>query len=325
MDKAENKTDIWQGCGLVFNIQRYTLHDGPGIRTEVFLKGCLLSCKWCSNPESQCPGREMGVYPGKCIGMGACGACVKSCPMSGAIKFHSDKRLAGIDRDECINCGRCERVCPGEAIRTWGKKMTVSQVMDEVIKDRQFYEQSGGGVTVSGGEPLMQSAFTARLLKACRDEGIGTCVESTFFAQWENIEPVIALCDFLITDIKTMDDKVHRANTGVSNVLILENLKRIAGYDIPLTVRIPLIPGVNDDDENIERTADFIINEMGNKGVTLQLLEFMHLGGEKCASLERVYPMEGFAVDRDSLHKTAQRHKKYLKRRGIKVSEEGRS
>lgn len=287
--------------GIVFNIQRYTINDGPGIRTEIFLKGCPLKCKWCSNPESQNAKMEPGVYMSKCIGESKCGLCIKACKQQ-ALLFGQEK-IVKIDRSKCIGCMACADACPSEAIKPWGKLMSLEEVMNIVEKDRGFYEKSGGGVTISGGEPLVQADFTKAILAECQKAGIHTCLESTFDAGWEVIEPVIKHADLIISDIKVMDDEVHKKWTGASNKLILENLKKIAAGGHEMILRIPVIPGINDDDANISATAEYINENIGKSLRTLQLLSFMRMGEEKCISLGREYQMKDLEFDREEFQK----------------------
>ena len=301
--------------GIVFNIQRYTINDGPGIRTEIFVKGCPLRCKWCSNPESQHLAKEPGVYTSKCISEEKCGLCIKACRQQ-ALLF-GESAIVGIDRSKCIGCMQCVDACPAEAIRAWGEDISVTDVMAIVEKDRKYYEQSGGGVTVSGGEPLVQKEFTKELLKACRDAGIHTCLESTFHAEWEAIDEVIPYADLIISDIKHMDSEIHRKYTGVGCEKILENLKRIADAGYDMILRIPVIPGINDDMDNICRTADYIEENIGDRLVTLQLLSFMRMGEEKCISLGRAYAMKDLEFDREAFQKKVKDIAEYFNSRGI--------
>jgi pyruvate formate lyase activating enzyme len=302
--------------GIVFNIQRFTIHDGPGLRTELFLKGCPLRCEWCSNPESQKPYIEVGVYKKKCIRMSKCGACTDVCPEKGALKVYYGKVIE-IDRAKCTSCLACVEECPSEALKQWGKEMSVEECMDIIRRDKDFYERSGGGVTVSGGDPLMQSDFVAELFKQCRVEGIQTCCETTFYAKWKQIEDVLPYSDLLITDIKHMDTEIHKKYTGVHNELILENLKRLAEEPRELIVRIPIIPNVNDSEENIKATADFILNEMHGNIRTLQLLSFMRLGEEKYASLGMPYAMEKMQLNRKRFQKHIENIAEYFNSRNI--------
>jgi pyruvate formate lyase activating enzyme len=302
--------------GTVFNIQRYTIHDGPGLRTEFFLKGCPLSCKWCGNPESQKFKIEIGVYTSKCIGQDKCGACVEVCPNEGALVF-TDGKLTSIDYNKCNDCLACVDACPTEAIKQWGQVMTVEECMKVIRKDKGYYERSGGGVTVSGGDPLMQSEFVASLFKACKEEGFHTCFESDFHANWKRIEDVLPYTDLFIADIKHMDSEVHKAHTGVPNETILENLRKLSKKNIPIILRTPVIPGFNDFMENMEASADFIVNELGGNVRTLQLLSYMRLGEEKYKSLNLDYPMSGLEFNREELTARVKKYVDYFNSRGI--------
>lgn len=302
--------------GIIFNIQRFTIHDGPGLRTELFLKGCPLRCDWCSNPESWVAYIQPGVYKSKCISHKKCGLCEDDCPVEGALKFTRGK-LSGIERSKCTNCLACYEACPSDAIKQWGKSMSVEACMEEIRKDKGYYERSGGGVTVSGGEPLLQSDFVAELFKACKEEGIQTCCETTFHADWREVEKVLPYTDIMISDIKHMDTEIHKTYTGVHNHKILENLKRLTAGNRELILRIPVIPDVNDDMDNIRATADFILEELGGRVRTLQLLSFMRLGEEKYASLGMPYKMEAVKVNRKSFQKHVEEIAEYFNSRGI--------
>ena len=239
--------------GKVFDIKRYSIHDGPGIRTTVFLKGCSLRCLWCHNPESVDPGPELMHWPGRCS---RCYACIEVCP-KGAIA----KDAAGavvIDRNACDLCGKCAEACLYDAMQMVGREMSVEDVLAEVEKDRVFYEQSGGGLTLSGGDPFVQSAFAEALLDGCRARGIRTAVDTAGFSKNGVLDRMASKTDLILYDLKCMDDARHKELTGVSNVPIIDNLKRLAAGRTEVWVRIPLVPGVNDDDENIRRTIAFL-------------------------------------------------------------------
>lgn len=302
--------------GIVFNIQRFTIHDGPGMRTELFLKGCPLRCRWCSNPESWTMAIQPGVYKTKCISHKKCGACEEACPEKGILNFTRGK-LTSIDRTKCTSCLACYEACPSDAIKQWGKSMSVEECMQEIRRDKGYYERSGGGVTVSGGEPLLQSDFVAELFQACKDEGIQTCFESTLYGDWKEIEKILPVTDILISDIKHMDRDVHKKYTGVYNDKILDNLIRLTKEERELILRIPVIPRVNDDMENIEATADFILNKLGGRVRTLQLLSFMRLGEEKYASLGLPYEMEDVKINRKSFQKHVGEIAEYFNSRNI--------
>lgn len=302
--------------GIVFNIQRFTIHDGPGLRTELFLKGCPLRCEWCSNPESWTPYMQPGIYKKKCISRTKCDLCEAVCPEKEALNFYRGK-LVSINREACTNCLACCDACPSDAVKQWGKRMSVEECMTEIRRDRGYYERSGGGVTVSGGEPLMQSDFVAELFGVCREEGIQTCLESTFYADWKEIEKVLPVTDLIISDIKHMDPEIHKKYTGVHNGRILENLKRLAQEKRQLILRIPVIPNVNDDMDNIAASADFMISELGGAVRTLQLLSYMRLGEEKYTSLGIPCGMEGVKLNRRSFQKHVGEIADYFNRRGI--------
>lgn len=239
--------------GRVFDIKRYSIHDGPGIRTTVFLKGCSLNCLWCHNPESVDPGPELMHWPGRCA---RCYACVAACP-KGAIA----KDAAGavvIDRTKCDLCGKCAEACLYDAMQLVGREMTVDEVLDEVEKDRVFYEQSGGGVTLSGGDPSVQAAFAEAILDGCRARGLRTAVDTAGFSSNGALERLASKADLVLFDLKVMDEARHRDVTGVPNRPILGNLEKLAAAGTEVWVRIPLVAGVNDDDENVARTIAFL-------------------------------------------------------------------
>ena len=279
--------------GLIFNIQRYTIHDGPGIRTEIFFKGCTVNCPWCSNPEGIKPLPELGVYPSKCLGRDRCGWCLKNCPLGGApIRFGADGIVVSVEsQDACLDCAACAGDCPAGAIKLWGEKMSVPQLMSVIEQDRSYYARTGGGVTLSGGEVLAQWEFARELLRACREAGINTCVESALNVPREHMTAVLEYTDLLITDIKFIDSGRHRAVTGVGNDRILDNIRTAALAGVPMVVRTPVVPGYNDDEENILGTGEFLRDNAGEVLLQYQLLPYRKLGTEKYASLGAPYPM----------------------------------
>jgi pyruvate formate lyase activating enzyme len=278
---------------IITNIQHYTIHDGPGIRTEVFFKGCDLRCPWCSNPEGLQVKPELGFYPDKCLGERDCGWCRKACLSPTPAGVHVS---AQFDTDRCRACLKCAEACPAGAIRLWGRRYTVPELMAEIRKDRSFYDKSGGGVTLSGGEVLLQWEFAAALLRACREEGIHTCVESALHVPWAQAEAVFRYADMIITDIKHMDADAHRRITGAGNERILENIRRTAALGKPLIIRTPVVPGYNADEENIRRTGAFLRDKLGGRILQYQLLPYRKMGTEKYDSIRRPYPLADYAV-----------------------------
>lgn len=278
--------------GIVFNIQKYTIHDGPGIRTEVFLKGCPMHCMWCSNPESISPQRELGIYPRKCMGLEKCGLCIAACPLGDntPLRF-KDGIIDGVDRRRCKSCMECAETCFLKAIKSWGDIMTVDEVMKEVLADRDYYKKSGGGITLSGGEVAVQWEFAVELLKASKVQHINTCVETSMQCDSDVMKEFYPLADLMITDIKHMDGAIHKKYTGGDNKRILSNIEHTVKVGVPLVIRIPVIPGVNNDEENIIKTAEFIAGTLENRVAQVQLLPYRKMGIEKYDSLEQGYPM----------------------------------
>lgn len=259
--------------GLVTDIQRFSLHDGPGIRTTIFLKGCNFRCFWCHNPETICPSQEIQVYPEHCV---SCGACLAQCT-------HGALSENGYQRERCTACGACARACYAGARVLVGSKMDGADVLDTVLTDREFYRDSGGGVTISGGEPLLQRDFTLDILRRCKADGIATAMESNLAWPWAHIAPLLPVLNLVMMDIKLMDEERHREHTGHGNKLVLENARSLARNGMPLIVRTPVIPGVNDTPEEISAIAAFVATLP-----TLQyyeLLPFHPLGEGKYASL----------------------------------------
>jgi pyruvate formate lyase activating enzyme len=264
--------------GVVFNIQRFSIHDGPGIRTTVFLKGCPLRCFWCQNPESQSGSPEIVLDRRKCT---LCGACSTACPY-GAIRLEAGRPI--FERRICAGCGRCAVVCPSEARRLSGTRMTVEEVIHEILKDAKFYENSGGGVTLSGGEPLAQPEFARSIFKRCKEAELHTTLDTCGFAPWPDIEKLLEFVDLVLFDIKHLDASMHREATGQDNLLILENARKIARLK-PMRIRVPLVPGFNDSSGAVSRIAAFVKSELGTRDI--DLLAYNRMGEVKYDFLEK--------------------------------------
>lgn len=266
----------------MFNIQRFSIHDGPGIRTTVFLKGCNLSCFWCHNPESIRPQKQVQFFPQKCIG---CGNCFEACPVHAHIM--KDEQHV-YDRSLCERCGKCVDLCYANALEMAGELKTVNEVLDVVERDRPFYDNSGGGMTLSGGEPLLPLSFSKALLEEGRQRGFHNAVDTAGNVSWDCFEEVLPLVDLFLYDLKHIDADRHREATGVENQRLLQNLSRLSETDKEVWVRIPLIPGFNDSPEVISAMADLLAGLPDLSRV--ELLPFHRLGEGKYASLGESYP-----------------------------------
>ncbi|MDY3371668.1 MAG: glycyl-radical enzyme activating protein [Terrisporobacter othiniensis] len=291
--------------GTVFDMQRFSLHDGPGIRTIVFLKGCPLHCRWCSNPESQNNSPIVMYKKSDCF---KCGRCISVCKV-GAISFDNETH---INREKCTGCGECTNVCPSGALVLKGKTMTIQQAIKELKKDATIFRRSNGGVTLSGGEPLVQHEFASQLLLACKSQGWSTAIETTGFGSSEAIEKVIPYVDTVLLDIKHIDPYTHKKFTGISNEVILKNAKRISQIT-KTVVRVPIIPGFNYSYKDIEDIAKFV--KTLNNVDTIHLLPYHTFGENKYDLLGIEYTLDGLKrLSKEDLNE----HKKIVESYGIK-------
>ncbi|HUT19973.1 MAG TPA: glycyl-radical enzyme activating protein [Anaerolineae bacterium] len=293
--------------GIVFNIERYMVYDGPGIRTVVFLKGCPLRCLWCDNPESQRPGQELMVFDDKCI---ACRHCLEVCP-SDAIAA-ADAGKVTVDLSRCGASGQCVAVCPSEALVMSGRAMTSDEVVSEILKDEVFYRRSSGGVTLGGGEPSAQPQFAAQILKACRGRGIHTAIETCGCSSWEAMAQVLQHTQLVYLDLKHIDPDAHMRLTGRDNDLILANAERILQLadegKLDVVVRCTCVPGCNDSKENIAGTAALLAK---SKVKRLELLRYHELGVPKYAVIGRTYALKDLRVDEEHLADLAELARSY--------------
>ena len=269
--------------GNLFDLMRFSTRDGPGIRTTVFLKGCPLACLWCHNPESQRSRPELLFRPSLCIG---CQACLEVCQQGGIIWQDG---IVVTDRQACLLCGACAKACYADAREIVGRSMSVAEVMAEIRKDLPFYDESGGGVTFSGGEPLLQKDFLLALLQACKAEEIHTAIDTSGYAPWETLDTLRPYIDLFLYDLKAIDDAVHMQVTGVSNALILSNLTRLSQCGASIRVRVPIIPGINDSPPAIQELGQFL-SALPNPPA-VELLPYHLSGVEKYRRLDRLYEL----------------------------------
>jgi pyruvate formate lyase activating enzyme len=264
--------------GRIFDIKRFAVHDGPGIRTTVFLKGCSLHCAWCHNPEAIRARPEVAFYSQRCID---CGACVDACAHGAREETAQGQGI--YHRDEGVVCGECVEVCYAEALVLHGREVCVAEVFEEVCKDAAFYKESGGGITLSGGEPLQQAVFATALLKAFKQAGYHTALDTCGMVRWSAFEKALPYVDMVLYDIKHMDPERHKEYTGASNVQILDNLSKLNALQISVEIRMPIIPGINDGRETIEAAAELLAVFKSVTGV--RILPYHRLAGEKYISL----------------------------------------
>ena len=304
--KAKEGTNV---KAAIFDFQKYSIHDGPGIRTIVFLKGCPLKCIWCSNPESQVRKPQVVYFDSSCINYSnkkvkdsldsdskpvseICKKCEEACPKS-AIKIVYGK--VNINKAKCDDCGICVEKCPSNSLRFWGKEYTVDEVVEEVMKDHAFYRRSGGGVTLSGGEPLMEPVFAFELLKKLKENFINTAIETCGFGSWHNLKKLLDYTDVILFDIKHVDPLKHHELTGVDNKIILENLKKAVAYDkSKVIVRVPLVPGYNTDFESLDGIYK-LIDKLGVREI--HFLPYHRLGESKYEKLNMDYNLKGLKTE----------------------------
>lgn len=293
--------------GLIFDVKKYAIHDGPGIRTTVFFKGCPLHCWWCHNPEGQNPKPELVYRKSRCT---ICGECTEECPRQ-AIALQTSH--IAINRNKCVTCIACSRACPSDALSIVGREANVTEIMEEIGRDRVFYDESEGGVTFSGGEPLMQPEFLNALLTECRERGIHTTIDTCGHAPAETIRQISGKADLFLYDLKTMDAKKHAKFTGASNMKILGNLTELAQHN-SIVISFPIMPGINDDDKNITETAR-LASSLPNI-IQVNLLPYHRAGIDKYKSLGKLYRLNRIQPPSDKKVKAI---KEKMEAHGLKI------
>lgn len=272
---------------LLVEVKRFGVHDGPGVRTVFFLKGCPLNCRWCHNPESISPKAQLAYYEHKCI---QCGECVPACPVS-AHEFLDGKH--SFDRTKCISCGVCEEVCLGNALKFFGQTIEVEEARKIAIEDKDFFE-TDGGITISGGEPLLQAEFCAELFKLLHKDGINCAIDTCGAVSWNKFEVVLPYTDLFLYDLKHVDEKLHIEYTGCSNKLLLENLEKLSKSNVPIEIRIPLIPDFNMDTESINAIGEKL-SRLSNISA-VQLLAYHDFAVSKYGAIDKINTMPKVAV-----------------------------
>ncbi len=274
--------------GIIFDIERFTLHDGPGIRSTVFVKGCPLSCPWCHNPEGRVKNINLWYFKNKCI---QCGKCIEVCPTKSlAFSGTSETQSIVIDHKKCNRCGDCIAACPSRALAFDGRIIDSSEVVNELLKDRIFYETSGGGITVSGGEPLAQYSFSLEIIKQCKEQGLHTAIETCLYTRQDIIREFMDVVDLFIVDLKLADSKLHKEYTGVGNEVIRSNFEMLAGNKANILVRIPLIPGYTAFKENIQRIGTYAASI--NSSIPIELMNYNDLAESKYRLMGEEFKLE---------------------------------
>lgn len=291
----------------IFNIQKFSVNDGPGIRTTVFFKGCPLSCAWCHNPESIHPRPQLLYYSSKCIG---CGRCITACKQNAVT---ADGHKITINRSACIRCGACTEACPTDALQMAGKEVPLDEILKEIDKDVVFYQQSGGGVTFSGGEPMAQIDALEALLQASKARGLHTAVDTSGHAPWPDFERILKWTDVFLFDVKHLDEDAHEAYTGVSNKVILENLRRLSERGASIGLRVPVIPGINDSDTYMDQLGKCLSSLNSH---TVYLLPYHGIAKGKYERLGEVYELESMT---SPSHTEMEQLKKRLENFGLNV------
>jgi pyruvate formate lyase activating enzyme len=297
--------------GIIFNLQKYSIHDGPGIRTTVFFKGCPLNCLWCHNPESQLQKQELMLWEERCV---LCGNCKKTC-MYKAIDYCGNS--VSYHRDKCVLCRACIDICPHNAWEQSGTEINTETLLREIEKDFVFYEESKGGVTFSGGEPLLQIDFLEDILTECNKKGIHTALDTTVFSSWESLGRVVQLVDLFLIDLKHMDSEEHKIYTGVANETILKNIGKLSALNKDIYIRIPIIPGINDGEKNLRETAEFLLGQNINQ---VNILPYHKIGIEKYNRLHKEYMLkELLEPSKEHIREVVE----YLEKKGLKVKTGG--
>lgn len=285
-----SKTD-----GIVFDIKRFAIHDGGGIRSTLFTKGCPLRCPWCHNPEGISVDIQLLWLSSVCV---RCGECLKTCPRK-ALEMVGQKMM--INHDLCNRCGQCVAQCPALALKLDGRHTSPDEIVEELLKDEVFFTTSDGGVTISGGDPLYQNAFNLEVLKRLKEKGIHTTIETSLYGKEADVLELLPYIDKFYVDIKIFDDAKHKKIIGVSNVRILENFKRLVERNVDMIVRIPIIPGYTDDDENLENIADFVFSY--DPHMEIELLNYNPLAINKYLTMNQTYtaPKDTRAFDKEEM------------------------
>jgi len=284
---------------LIANIQRFSLDDGPGIRTIVFVKGCPLKCPWCHNPEMQSPELEIYYHELKCT---KCGICAEVCEQQAITPPRPNGEPPIRDRKKCIKCLECVKNCPNQALTLVGQKMTMDEIVQEALSDQLFFKNSGGGVTISGGEPLLFPDFVCELAERLKKEDCHVAIETSGFGKWEDLERFSNYIDLFLYDLKHIDERKHKEVIGVSNQIILENLKKLVAKNKAIRIRIPVIPDFNMDPDVMNQIGDFLVSLGGNAIEAVDLLPYHSFAEMKYKQLDRQYKYEGLAsLEKESI------------------------